>query len=491
MKQKVSFKEKISNLKKIDEQFVYFVTFLYCVSTSGTNTTEIIKTAEHSGYGRNTNAIKDIARLGTGWGYGLSKSCEIIAEKISNANGDHLKQLLVKLAQIIRIGDDAKEFFSNEVSASLHNFITSYERNLESQKLFLEMFYTLMSTTAVMIAANSMLTMLTGSTDSGQVLIVSLVAVICTMGAFAFMLYVIFPRDELSTPAHTAGKKFRQFFYIGIASAMLIGTALYLSHVLPILLIIPISAAPLFIPSFFARKMESDIKKLNEWYPSFIRHFGQILSSVGSIKNTLDAIMKSDFGELNKHVKFFNNRVGNRINREISFEIFSKDTNSVLITSGNTIFSKAIVSGSDMAEVGNRVSVVASKINEVKSKRSHVAKTFEIVILILHVMTVAVFALINKISSMFHDMLTGLPSAPGMIQFTPVNPEFLAAMMPIIVITFSVINGFAIKIAQGGLYKTVIYHVTILAILGSIAMYATSEILTMFLGEIINFDNLT
>ena len=168
------------------------MTFLYCTSTSGANTTEIIKSAQNSNYGRHTTSIKEVSRLGIGWGYGLSRACEIIAEKTSKSKGDQLKQMLVKLAQVIRIGEELKEFFKNEVSAALHTFVSSYERNLESQKLFLEMFYTLMSTTSVMIAANSMLTMLTGATDSERILVISLVAVIVTMGAFAFMLYMIF-----------------------------------------------------------------------------------------------------------------------------------------------------------------------------------------------------------------------------------------------------------------------------------------------------------
>ncbi|NDB62724.1 MAG: flagellar assembly protein FlaJ [Nitrosopumilaceae archaeon] len=487
MKQKISFKEKITNLKKADEQFLQFVTFLYCMSTSGSNTTELIKHAESSNYGRHTRSIKEISRLGIGWGYGLSRACEVIAEKTSKSKGDQLKQLLVKLAQVIRIGEELKDFFKNEISAATHTFVSAYERNLESQKLFLEMFYTLMSTTSVMIAANSMLTMLTGATDSERILVVSLVAVIATMSAFACMLYMIFPRDKLSTPVHTSGRKFMRLLYISIVLSLMIGLVLYSTKTLPILLIIPVAVLPFFIPAFFAKRIESEIKKLNEWYPPFIRHFGQILSTVGSTKNTLDTTLKSDFGELNKHLKSFSNRIGNRIDRNTSFELFSRDTNSVLITSGNTIFSKCIEIGSDMNEVGNKIADVTSKVNEVKSKRAHIAKTFEIVILILHVMTVAVFALINKISEIFHGMLAGLPSVPGMIHLTPVNPEFLAALMPVIVITLSIINGFAIKIAQGGLYKTVLFHITILTMIGSIAMYATAEILGMFLGKLADF----
>ncbi|NHI02860.1 hypothetical protein DYY67_2135 [Candidatus Nitrosotalea sp. TS] len=154
MMQKLSIKEKLADLKKADDEFVYFMAFLYALSTGEVGSIDLIKTAQDSGYGKFSNTFKEIFRLGVGWGYGLSRSCEMIAIKFSD-NTDPLKQLLVKLAQVIRLGDELRIFFTEEMSAALHNYTVRYERNLESQKLFLEMFYTISSTAVFMISGNS------------------------------------------------------------------------------------------------------------------------------------------------------------------------------------------------------------------------------------------------------------------------------------------------------------------------------------------------
>lgn len=145
MMQKLSIKEKLADLKRADDEFVYFMAFLYALSTGEVGSIDLIKTAQSSGYGKYSDTFKEIFRLGVGWGYGLSRSCEMIAMKFSD-NSDPLKQLLVKLAQVIRLGDELRIFFTEEMGAALHSYTVRYERNLESQKLFLEMFYTISST---------------------------------------------------------------------------------------------------------------------------------------------------------------------------------------------------------------------------------------------------------------------------------------------------------------------------------------------------------
>ena len=78
--------------------------------------------------------------------------------------------------------------------------------------------------------------------------------------------------------------------------------ALLVSEVVPLTLVVGISLAPLFYPGLLARKMEKKINYANQWYPSFIRHFGEILATVGSMGQALDAVLRSDFGPLQKHV---------------------------------------------------------------------------------------------------------------------------------------------------------------------------------------------
>ena len=159
----------ISDLKKNDEKFVYFMAFLYSVATGEIEAVDMTRTAQHSGYGKYSQAFKDAYRLGVGWGYGLAKALEMIAIKVSSDRSDPLKQLLVKFAQVVRLGDKLSTFFKGELTASILSYTIVYERKLEMQKLFLEMFYTLMSTAAFMVAANSIMTMLTGA-DSAELI---------------------------------------------------------------------------------------------------------------------------------------------------------------------------------------------------------------------------------------------------------------------------------------------------------------------------------
>ena len=68
-------KFSLSELKKSDEKFVYFMAFLYSISTGEVNAVDMVKTAQASGYGKYTTAFRDAFRLGVGWTYGLATIC--------------------------------------------------------------------------------------------------------------------------------------------------------------------------------------------------------------------------------------------------------------------------------------------------------------------------------------------------------------------------------------------------------------------------------
>ncbi len=489
MKQKLTLKEKLASIKKADDEFVYFMAFLYALSTGEVGSVDLIKTAQSSGYGKYSDTFKDIFRLGVGWGYGLARACEMIAVKFSD-NSDPLKQLLVKLAQVIRLGDELRIFFTDEMSATIHNFTIRYERNLETQKLFLEMFYTISSTTVFMISGNSIMTMLMGNTDSQSVFMISFIGVIVSMGSFIVIMYVLFPRDRISVGDYTRTQKFRMLLYMAIGMGVSIGLVLAIVNVIPLPLVAVIATAPLFIPGYFAKKMESELQALDEWYPSFIRHFGEIYMMVGSMGQTLDAVLRSNFGPLQKQIIAFKNRVKNRIKPEIGFELFSKDAGTSIIVSGNTIMANAILKGSNMNDVGNRVSEISLKINELRAKRRQTSRTFETIVLVLHALTMAIFGLMNKLIEIFHTMITGTQISNSAITLSPIDPNFMAMMMPVVIIVTSAINGLAIKVGQGGLFKTVWFNIAMLTALGGITMYGTTMALSKFLeNHILNISN--
>lgn len=472
----------LANLRKSDEKFVYFVAFLYSISTGEIGGIDLIRTARDTNYGRYTDAFKEVYQLGVGWGYGVSRALEMIAEKVSPDKNDHLKQLLIKVAQVIRLGDALRTFFADELRSTLTSYVIVYEQKLENEKLFLEMFYTLMSTAAFMIAANSIMSMLMGQENSEGILLLSFIGVTSSMSAFVFMMYVMFPRDKLGYASADADLKFRFKVYMAIGAGAGIGAALLMTQALSPTLIIGIASAPLLYPGLIARKMEQKIKQVNEWYPEFIRHFGEIYATLGSVGGTLEAVLRSDFGPLQTHIEHFKNRIKHRVEQKLGFELFSRDTGSQIIANGNEVISYAMDKGGDMNVAGNYVADITVKINELRAKRAQTAKTFETIIIVLHALTLAVFGLMNKLTGIFFELVSTVEVNTDTLKITPIDPQFMAMMMPAMVLMTSVISAMALKVSQGGLYKTVFYHIGLLMMIGSVVMFAMDTLLSDYLA---------
>jgi len=470
-----------SDLKKSDEKFVYFIAYLYAISTGEVEATEMVKTASKSDYGECSKSFRDAYRLGVGWTFGMAKSLELIASRVSTEKTNRLKQLLVKFAQVIRLGDQLKIFFKSELASTLENFAIVYERKLEMQKLFLEMFYTLMSTAAFMIAANSIMTMLTGASSAELILVYSIFGVSTTMGIFVFLMYMLFPRDKLAFSREDEDLKFRIKVYITIGAGAGIATVLLMTQVVPLSLVVGISLAPLLYPGLLARKMEENIKKVNQWYPEFIRHFGEILTTVGSMGQALDAVLRSDFGPIQKHVIALKNRIKNKVDQQHGFELFSRDCGSEIIANGNQVISTTLDKGGDMNETGNKVATITVKINELRAKREQTAKTFESIIIVLHVLALGVFGLMSKLTTIFFELINSVEISNNAFPLSPIDPAFMDQILPVMILMTSVISAFALKVAQGGLYKTVLYNIAVLAILGSITTFAMNVLMTDFL----------
>lgn len=471
----------LSNIKQSDEKFVYFISFLYTISTGESLAVDMVKVASQSGYGKYSTAFRDAFRLGVGWGYGLANSLEMIAIKVSSDKTDQLKQLLVKFAQVVRLGDDLKIFFQNELKSTLLNYAIIYERKLENEKLFLEMFYTLMSTTVFMIAANSIMTMLTGAVSAEYILLLSITGVALSMSLFVFIMYIMFPRDPLGYNTADDNLKFRIKVYLSIGAGSVIAMVLLVSQVVPLTLVVGFSLAPLFYPGLLARKMEKQIVQMNTWYPELIRHFGEIYATVGSMGMALDAVLRSDFGSIQKNVITLKNRIKNKVDQRLGFDLFSRESASEIIKNGNMVISMAINKGADMNQSGDTVATITLKFNELRAKRAQIAKTFESIIIVLHILTVAVFGLMNKLTTIFFELIDTVDVSNNAFALSPIDPAFMDMILPVLIIMTSVISAMALKVSQGGLYKTVFYHIALLGVLGSVTAFTMNSLLADYL----------
>jgi flagellar protein FlaJ len=200
------------------------------------------------------------------------------------------------------------------------------------------------------------------------------------------------------------------------------------------------------------------------------------------VGGTLEAVLRSDFGPLQTHIEHFKNRIKHRVEQKLGFELFSRDTGSQIIANGNEVISYAMDKGGDMNIAGNYVADITVKINELRAKRTQTAKTFETIIIVLHALTLAVFGLMNKLTGIFFELVSTVEVNTDTLKITPIDPQFMAMMMPAMVLMTSVISAMALKVSQGGLYKTVFYHIGLLMMIGSVVMFAMDTLLSDYLA---------
>jgi flagellar protein FlaJ len=487
-------KKKLAMPKRVDDAIVYFTILLFGISTGQIQPSDLMRTAgttKHYGYYSDT--FMKIHMLGVKWQYGLAKACEVVA---ADTKGEDFKLLLMKLAQVLRLGEELSVFFKQELDAVMSGFSSTYERSMRSMDMLLEMYSTMMSTSSFLVSSMALLTMISGSGgDSSQLVVTVTFAILLGLISFVLMAYFLFPTDRLmlnNDHPDVARIKKKLMMSIGIGAGA--GVAIGFIGVIPIPLVISIAGAPLILPGLMAQKLDGKIRKLDDYYPAFVRHLGDVYATVGSLGASLKSVLRSDFGVLSPHIAAMANRVSSRIKIEDAFDYFSQDTGSVLIGAGNTTMSNAMVKGANMMEVGTKLSEITMKFLEMRRKRLQSARAFETTIIIMHVLTLAVFSLINRLlqflTEYFAMQSTITENGTNLIPINPGDGALVGMILPALAIALAAINAMALKVSQGGFFHTIWFNMAILMILGGIVTYGVDVFLEQMIGEVLDIDSL-
>lgn len=487
-------KENQENTSKgLDEKIVYFILLVYGISTGENSPTDLCKTAGSlqpvSFYSKTFSRIYN---LGVKWQYGLARSCDLVSVGIKE---EEFKLFIMKIAQVIRLGDDLRSFLRHELNSIMQSYSASYERKLRSMDMLLEMYSTMMSTSSFMVSAMLILAMLSGGdpASSGSNTVMTMFAIVSGLGAFAFILFFLFPKDNLLEHKSELPEimKLKKVLYMMIGVSLLAAAISYYVFSIPLSLCIVVAGVPLIIPGMMARKIDSQIRKMDDYYPSFVRHLGEVYSTVGSLGQSLKAVLKSDFGMLGIYAEKMHYRILNRVTIDQSFELFSKETGSRIISSGNTIISRSMINGANMSEIGSVIADITSKILEARRKRIQSSKALESTMIIMNVLTLAVFGLMNTLIKFLNDLFSmqgSLQGNSGVQIVGQIDPLTMAIVLPLMTISLAVINALVIKVSQGGVFHSYWYTLAILLIIGGATIFTIDKFLAQMLNSMIDVE---
>lgn len=481
MKAITQVKEQITNRRGADETFVHFIVLLYCIATGEVSPQQVFQVGGKTGYGTYSKAFWKVFIFGVDWRYGLAKASELVSSQFTKSN-PHLGRFLLRLGQVIRLGDSLSDYFKTEMELVLQNYYTTYQRNIESLKMILGMYSAIMSITAFMVSALTIINMLTG--DSSNIMFVgSVVGVVLALAMFVLVMYVIFPRDVLIVNNSEDVHKLNKWVYLSIAAGTAIAAVSFLVESLPTFLGFVAVGVPFIIAGQLAKRIENSVRRTDEWYPPFAKDFGTVFHTVGSVRESLRALMRSDFDAITPHIRKLLHRSLNKVPPPLAFDLFSKESNSQMIKSGNTILAHSIIKGSNMADVGHALNSVLIRINELRKLRDQATRSFLTMIFILHVLTLVVFSFMTRLSFIFTDLFSQMEGAGSVFSFQPMDPGLITTALPLVLVGFSAVNAFAIKVGEGGFYKTAFYHFGVLLMIGGFSLFGADYILTYIVSN--------
>ena len=350
-----------------------------------------------SDYGALANEVKSIETLVDKWHTSLPEASRIIGRQSpSPIWGDFLD----RMAFSVEAGQPIDSFMKSEQKTFAKEFDTLYDTRLESIDMLKEIYISLTTTGifALVVSGIHLVLFITdgfGSTPFDilvrirWVLLASLMFMMMQVAMLVtFRALVpddpIFGRHEFDT---TFRVKMRQTWFAssGMFLPILVTTLavifLYTGALtdswdrygLPLIAIL---FTPFLIPGITASREEKSIVRRDESYPGFIRALGGTAQARASEPSaTIKALRGIDFGSLNQSIAGLESRLVLRIDSERSWDWFSAEVNSSMVSRFNRIYLEGAQASGEPAAVADLVSQNTTNLLSLRRRRSLSAGT--------------------------------------------------------------------------------------------------------------------
>ncbi len=464
----------------VDLDILFLLIHMYAVSTGRPPRKRLFQLeCLVGGYGSYGGSLNRIARLAVDWAYGFVSAIRYVAREVRNRV---FSDFLLRFSEVLRTGEDPVNFLEVEFAAMRRNYQSQYYRALDVMRIVLGLHTTLMSSAAFILTVMAVLILFTGGDVSTYIL--TLIGSTSLVALFTAVIYVVVPKEWLTPKVKPKPpliyKRYNISLIFSIPTAIISGYLVYtVFGGLEYSLIV--ASGVFLIPGLIARRIETRIRKLESFYVIFIRSFGLTYAVLPNYAKALHSILMSDFGLLTKPLISVYSKISNGIDPKIAWKYFIYDTWSDLIMRSTNIFVDTVDVGGNVRSVGTILSDILTRVNDLRSSRERVARTFEATTYMMQalvsVICMAVINLINLFSDYIQTLIVGLEVTEfyGLPIFI-VAPDAVVLMNNLTIIflaLLTIMNALAIKLAYGGIPESFWQQVSILLIITSGAVIGT------------------
>jgi len=473
----------------IDRDMLYLITHMYSVSTGRPPHERLFKLNNISGkgYGRYSSVLDRIANLAKRWGYGFVIATRIQAGKVANPV---FRDFLIRLSEAINVGEDLEKFLLMEQQTMVVSYEADYARVLEATRILLGVYSASISSTLfVNINLILMSILFFGSTTT---MLVSFMGTCVVLAALVYLIRKTLPKQDIVHDMKVNMPEKRLYLYTLLASVVASGIAgviIINTYRDPSYLLISFGAF-MFLPGIIGRNIESKVKNIESFFTVFIRSLGLTFTTLRNYAQSLRSILRTDFGELTRHLQRLYSRLKNGVDVNIAMHLFIGETGSETVRRGMDIFYDAVEAGGDPSRVGEVISITTQRLINLRKQREQIAGAFQGVIYVLHLLTVVLAELVFALIVIFQQLIQAMGSMPvGILPTTFIDINVVTMLKVVLVFVITILNSLAIQFAKGGFTGSALMHASLLSILSGATMIVAS-MLTQTIFKLLNIEEI-
>ena len=435
---------------KLNLTFVSATLHMYSIATGEVGPRELVSTiADTTQYGFLSTIFRRIRVLAERFGYGYTNATAIIAQ----ITKPPLKDFLMRNTEVFS-SRRPREYLEIEATTAVEEYTGTFSRALDNLRLIGGIFVTFQSAVIFIVMTLAILTVLLAETSIVYVAYgISILSLIVLFIGFRNVA----PREPFFYKGEEPPKYYRRFtLTLALLPLFIIPSlAVYLvAGPSPTFAVLGIG---MIVPGAFAYHLENFVNKIETYYPTFIKAVSEQLISVTDLKSVFSYVLYMELGPLKKIVKKALNRLRLGISVEEVNELLSSETGSHLVFISNRIFLDVFRRGGDLVEVGKKLSNFVVKVLELRKKQLSVARSFEMIVIIMQPLIVILLVLLTTVLEFFSISIVNLP----FFTFGEIPVSFIKLSNVIIVLLLTFLNALSISSVRGGFWgNTLLYAVS-------------------------------
>ena len=341
----------------------------------------------------------------------------------------------LKMAQIISVGTSLKDFLRLEFERLKMSLESEYERRINKMKTFVDAYSAMLSAISFISLAMLITSLVFAPRPPQDLMLMAIFLVVSLQTATTLLVNANAPYDRIPHQMEGRPAELKRAELLNktallsslalLVASLVLASLSYLAEIElgdNLYLFLSLSGVPSFLAGVIGRKCVKEVKRREEYFPIFIKTFGEAASVVGiSPLEVVRTIIYNDFGTLNKLVKRFYKRLKMGIDKKVAWRFFEAESGSSLIARGIEVYEAATEVGGDPKEVSNRISDFSLLILLLRRKREQIAGYAKGLLIPLHAATVGVFSLLRALLAVFMKLSSLVSPYLNLIAFVPMS----------------------------------------------------------------------